>query len=268
MEKKKSSLKNNLVTGFFIAMVVFTVAFIVTSIIKVKEEKKNLNVNRDEVKLVQLDTIKGNIADDAPVALITTDQGQIRAELYPQYAPQTVANFKRLADSGYYDGTYVYEIQKDVYMAGGSKYTDGSLPDGYDKDSEMIEQEFSDDLWPLRGCLMSCGLQKTSFWTGERIVFGGSRFMVAGSIDFTDEIKTQLYEGKEDQNTNIEDAFVEYGGIPNATRQMTVFAQTYEGLDVLEKLLDEPSDPENFSPVRDVEIKKVEVCTYKESLEK
>ena len=90
--------------------------------------------------------------------------------------------------------------------------------------------------------------------------------MVAGSIEYTDEIKNELLEGK--QNTKIEEAFIEYGGIPNASQQMTIFAQTYEGFDVLDKLLSLESDAETYKPVQDIEIIKTEVCTYKESLEK
>ena len=92
--------------------------------------------------------------------------------------------------------------------------------------------------------------------------------MIAGTIDFNEEIKEDVYEGKENLNTVIEDAFVEYGGLPNASRQMTVFAQTYEGMDVLEKILNSEASEENLRPVEDIEIKKITVCTYKESLEK
>jgi peptidyl-prolyl cis-trans isomerase B (cyclophilin B) len=254
------------VTGLFIAMAVFTVFMIVMTFVNSKKIKESRTINPDEVNLVQLETIKGNIPDDALVAIITTDYGQIRAQLYPEYAPETVANFRRLSDSGYYDGTFVYKIQKDIYLAGGCKYNDGSLPDGYNKDDECIEPEISKDLWPFKGSFMSCGFTRTSFWEGKQIIYSGSRYMVAGSIEYTDEIKNELLEGK--QNTKIEEAFIEYGGIPNASQQMTIFAQTYEGFDVLDKLLSLESDAETYKPVQDIEIIKTEVCTYKESLEK
>ena len=155
-----------------------------------------------------------------------------------------------------------------MYTSGGSLFNDGGLPDGYDEETEKIEPEFSNDLWPFKGCFMSCGLTRGSFWSNMPVIYSGSRFMIAGTIDFNEEIKEELYEGKENLNTVIEDAFVEYGGLPNASRQMTVFAQTYEGMDVLEKILNSEASEENLRPVEDIEIKKITVCTYKESLEK
>lgn len=259
-------MSKRIITGLFIAMLVFTAISITATIINSKKIKESKTIDPDKVTLVQLETLNGNIADDAEVAIITTGLGDIRAELYTQYAPKTVANFKALAEKGYYDGTYIYEIQNGIYLAGGSPYNDGTLYDGYDKKSESIEQEISKDLWPFKGSLMSCGLTKTSFWAGSRIIYGGSRFMAAGSIEFTDDIKNELLDGKE--NTKIEEAFIQYGGIPNASQQMTIFAQTYEGFDVLDELLSIKSDEETYRPSEEIEIQKVEICTYKESLEK
>jgi len=262
----QKNMAKRVVTGLFIAMVVFTAIMIVMTFVNSKRLKQKHTINPDEVNLVQLETLKGNIPDDALVAIITTELGEIRAQLYPEYAPEAVANFRKLSDSGYYDGTFVYEIQKDVYLSGGCKYNVGSLPDGYNKDDECIEPEIDKDLWPFKGSFMSCGFARTSFWEGRQIIYSGSRYMIAGSIEFTDEIKSEMLEGKE--NTKIEDTFIEYGGVPNASQQMTIFAQTYEGFDVLDKLLSLEADEETLQPVSDVEIIKTEVCTYKESLEK
>ena len=87
--------------------------------------------------------------------------------------------------------------------------------------------------------------------------------MVAGSIEFTDEIKTELLEGKE--NTHIEDAFIEYGGLPNASQQMTIFAQAYDGFDVLENIMKLESDEETFRPFDEFKIEEIKICTYKEA---
>ena len=115
-QKNNSITFKGVITGLFIAMAVFTVAMITVTIVKMNKAKNELNINPDEVNLVQLETIKGNIADDALVAIVETDIGEIRAELYPQYAPNTVANFKKLADSEYYNGTFIYEIKKEMEM--------------------------------------------------------------------------------------------------------------------------------------------------------
>lgn len=256
-------MKKKAVQYLFYAMVVFTVLSIIVTIVGFSEDKKKISIDPEKVTLIQLDTIKGNIDPDAEVAVIKTSLGEIKAELYTEHAPNTVARFKELAQSGYYNGSYIYEIQQDVYFSGGSPYSDGSLEDGYDEESEKISQELHQDLWPLKGSFMSCGLVKTSFFTGKQTIFGGSRFSVAGSIEFTDEIKEELLSGKE--NTKIEDAFIEYGGVPNASQQMTVFAQTYDGFDVLEEIMKLPSDEETYRPHEEFMIEEIMICTYKEA---
>ncbi|MDO5560688.1 MAG: peptidylprolyl isomerase [Oscillospiraceae bacterium] len=248
-----------------VAFLVFAAITAATFIFN-RDKDKTSAIDRDTVNLVQLDTISKKIADDAQVAVISTSYGEIRAELYTKYAPDTTARFIELAQQGYYDGTYVFQLEPDIYFAAGSPERDGSLADGYNKDDESIPQELSQDLWPFKGCFISCGLSKTSFFSGTHTVFGGSRFMVTDSIDFTDEIKTELYNGKEG-NTAIEDAFVEYGGIPNYSQQMTIFAQTYDGMDVIDKITSQETQEDSSIPASDIIIDSVKICTYKESLD-
>jgi len=52
-------------------------------------------------------------------ATIETNKGTMRAELYEKDAPKTVANFERLANSGFYDGTKFHRVIKDFMVQGG-----------------------------------------------------------------------------------------------------------------------------------------------------
>ena len=52
-------------------------------------------------------------------ALIKTNLGDITLELYSDKAPQTVANFVKLAQSGFYDGTKFHRVIKDFMIQGG-----------------------------------------------------------------------------------------------------------------------------------------------------
>ncbi|MBQ3299151.1 MAG: peptidylprolyl isomerase, partial [Ruminococcus sp.] len=47
------------------------------------------------------------------------DYGKITVELYPQYAPKTVANFVKLAESGFYDGLTFHRIMEGFMIQGG-----------------------------------------------------------------------------------------------------------------------------------------------------
>lgn len=257
---QNNSKMKKLVNFLFVAMAVLTVAMIVASIVNASKRKQAFNIPED-IELVQLETLRGNIADDAMITVISTEYGDMAAELYPQFAPETVENYKSLTESGYYDETFIYEVEKGIHLGGGCVYNDGSLPDGYDKSVETVGPEISKNLWPVKGAIMSCGLTHSTLWRGQE-TYSGSRFLISGSIEFTDEIKTQMLDMQ--GNTKVADMFIEYGGTPNVSQQITVFAQIFDGWDTLDKLLAVPVADSTFKPVEDIEITGISICTYSE----
>jgi peptidyl-prolyl cis-trans isomerase B (cyclophilin B) len=52
-------------------------------------------------------------------ATIQTERGTIVAELYGDEAPGTVANFEKLANDGFYDGTRFHRVIRDFMIQGG-----------------------------------------------------------------------------------------------------------------------------------------------------
>lgn len=62
-----------------------------------------------------------NSADE--VAVITTTEGTMVVSFWPEDAPNTVANFKKLARSGFYDGTCFHRVIKDFMIQGGDPLT-------------------------------------------------------------------------------------------------------------------------------------------------
>jgi peptidyl-prolyl cis-trans isomerase B (cyclophilin B) len=58
-------------------------------------------------------------------ATIVTSKGTVVAELYPNEAPNTVANFEKLSNSGYYDGTKFHRVIPDFVVQGGDPYSKG-----------------------------------------------------------------------------------------------------------------------------------------------
>src|SRR5512132_3993868 len=58
-------------------------------------------------------------------ATIVTSRGTVVAELYDKEAPITVANFEKLANSGYYDGTRFHRVIPDFVVQGGDPYSKG-----------------------------------------------------------------------------------------------------------------------------------------------
>jgi peptidyl-prolyl cis-trans isomerase B (cyclophilin B) len=53
------------------------------------------------------------------VAVISTTEGELVIRLWPDVAPKTVENFKKLASDGFYDGTAFHRIVKGFMIQGG-----------------------------------------------------------------------------------------------------------------------------------------------------
>ena len=84
---------------------------------------------------------KEEIKEEKEVTMVTItvkDFGDMVLELYPEHAPETVANFIELAESGFYEGLVFHRIYKGFMIQGGS--TDGIGISGSDK---KIKGEFA-----------------------------------------------------------------------------------------------------------------------------
>lgn len=62
-------------------------------------------------------------------ATIETNRGTLTAELYDKEAPDTVANFEKLANEGYYDGIKFHRVIPDFVVQGGDPLS-RDLPEG------------------------------------------------------------------------------------------------------------------------------------------
>ena len=57
------------------------------------------------------------------VAVLKTSDGEMVVEFWPEVAPKTVANFKKLAREGFYDGTAFHRIMRGFMIQGGDPLT-------------------------------------------------------------------------------------------------------------------------------------------------
>ena len=71
------------------------------------------------------------------VAAMRTTEGVIVFELFDADAPKTVANFKKLASEGFYDGLSFHRIIKDFMAQGGCPQGTGTGGPGYEFEDEF-----------------------------------------------------------------------------------------------------------------------------------
>ena len=69
------------------------------------------------------EAVKPKVAELKEVAVIKTTLGEMVVEFWPDVAPKTVENFKKLAKSGFYDGTAFHRIISGFMIQGGDPLT-------------------------------------------------------------------------------------------------------------------------------------------------
>lgn len=208
-----------------------------------------------EMNLVQLD----KPAEGQDVAIIETNVGTITAVLYAEFAPNTVANFKKRAEEGFYDGKPFFALQKGIYAITGASNDEGT--EGITDDGKYIENECSVNLWPFKGALLGYSSQQG---------YSDSRFFFTGALEVTEENKKEL-RGYTNQETSAQvipeeliTAFEKRGSVPGFAGSYTVFGQVINGFDVLDKILWTDSDKSNMKPLEELKIVKVTLDTYKD----
>lgn len=105
-------------------------------------------------------------------AIIKTEKGDMKVEFYEKDAPNTVANFVKLAKEGYYDGLSFHRVIPDFVIQGGCPDGTGAGGPGYSIDCELKgDNQFHD-----RGVLSMAHAGRNT---------GGSQFFICHSRNNT-----------------------------------------------------------------------------------
>ena len=94
--------------------------------------------------LVSLLLLSGCSDDKNPIVTMDIeDYGTIKIELYPKYAPNTVANFISLIESGFYDGLSFHRSVPGFVLQGGDPFGDGTGGPDYNIFGEFKENGYN-----------------------------------------------------------------------------------------------------------------------------
>ena len=161
------------------------------------------------------------------VAVIQTTEGEMVVEFWPDVAPNTVENFKKLAKKGFYDGTAFHRVIKGFMIQGGDPLTkDPNAEDrwGTGDPGYKIKAEFNDRPH-VKGVLSMARSQNPDS--------AGSQF------------------------------FICHAAASHLDRQYTAFGKVIKGEDVLDKIGTTPVTRDahgNMSkPVKRMEVKSVKI---------
>ena len=88
-----------------------------------------------------------------PIVTITTEYGDMKIELYPKIAPNTVNNFISLINKGYYDGVVFHRVIPGFMIQGGDPDGQGTGGPGYQIKGEFAYNGFDNGLKHTKGVL-------------------------------------------------------------------------------------------------------------------
>lgn len=159
-----------------------------------------------------------------PIVTITmSDGGVMKAELYPEIAPNTVNNFISLANGGFYNGIIFHRVIEGFMIQGGDPTGTGMGGPGYSIKGEFSANGFKNDLKHSRGVL--------SMARSARPNSAGSQF------------------------------FIMHDNAPHLDGQYAAFGKLTEGYDVLDSIAETRTDYSD-RPYDEQRIKSMTVETF------
>lgn len=159
-----------------------------------------------------------------PVVTFEMENGDvIKAELYPEVAPNTVNNFISLVKKGYYDGLIFHRVIKGFMIQGGCPDGTGMGGPGYSIKGEFSQNGFQNDLAHTPGVLsMARSMSPDS---------AGSQF------------------------------FIMHETSPHLDGQYAAFGMVIDGMDVVNQIAAVKTDWSD-RPMKEQQMKKVTVETF------
>ena len=179
-----------------------------------------------------------------PTAVLKTNQGEIKIQLFPEQAPMTVENFIRLAQKGYYDGTIFHRVISDFMIQGGD-------PEGNGTGGESIwghpfEDELSRELFNIRGALSMANSGPNT---------NGSQFFIVQNKNMPKRYIKQMEPAGYPKE--IIHAYKQ-GGTPWLDGGHTVYGQVITDMDVVDKIAKSKKDKMD-KPLEDITIESIQV---------
>lgn len=159
------------------------------------------------------------------IAIIKTNHGEMMIAFWPEVAPKTVENFKKLAKDGFYDGTAFHRIVKGFMIQGGDPLSK--------KDDPMVGT-------------------------------GGPGYKIKAEFNAKPHVRGVLSMARSQHPDSAgSQFFICLGDAPFLDRQYTAFGQLIEGDEVLGKIGATPtttgSGGERSKPIQRVSVESVKI---------
>lgn len=144
--------------------------------------------------------------DNPIVTMNIKDYGTIKIELYPKYAPNTVANFVNLVEEGFYNGNTFHRLVPGFVLQGGDPEGNGTGDPGYSIKGEFRENGYTKNTLKHKAGIISMARSMSPDSAGSQffIVLADSQ-MISASLDNKYAAFGKVIQGM-DVIKNIEDS--------------------------------------------------------------
>lgn len=165
-------------------------------------------------------TLKGQ----NPIATMEIEgYGTVKIELYPDMAPNTVANFIRLANRGFYNGLTFHRTIPDFMIQGGDKSGNGT---GSPALSDIMDDVTEDKNYAIKGEFVANGYTKNTLRHEEGVISMARSDYSSYSSELADE----------GYNSAGSQFFIMTKNTPSLNGQYTAFGKVIEGMDVVHSI--------------------------------
>lgn len=197
--------------------------------------------------------------------LLETTKGNIRIALYDE-TPLHRDNFLKLTKMGSYDSLLFHRVIKDFMIQSGDIFSKHAQPGellGRGDYDYTIEPEFRlPKIFHRKGVVAAA--REGDDVNPEQRSSASQFYIVWGKtfddqrLDYTQHKIDSVTNGKVLLTPEMREVYKTVGGAPHLDGQYTVFGEISEGLEIVEKILQEETD-KNYRPVEDIRILKATV---------
>ena len=210
-----------------------------------------IKATKYENDIVEFDKISKN-----PIATIDVkNYGTIKVELYPDIAPNTVANFITLANRGYYDGKTFHRTVPDLMIQGGSKDGDGK---GAPTISDIKDEGSTTETYAIKGEFIANDYSKNTLKMKKGVI-------AMARADYSNVSSSLTRNGYNSADSQF---FIMNADNDNINGLYAGFGEVIEGLDVVDAIANvevvtrESKADGQDKPVDEPKITSIRVETY------
>ena len=195
---------------------------------------------------------------------ITTEYGKIVMELYDE-TPKHRDNMVKLTKEHFFDSTLFHRCIPNFVIQGGDPNSKNAAPDvplGNGETGYRVDAEFNDSAIHKYGAL---GMARDN---NPEKASSGCQFYIVTGKKVTDESLNFIEQNRKSKySASQREIYKTKGGTPNLDGGYTVFGEVIEGMDIVEKIANEPRNQMD-RPNKDIRMLKVEVIEPKAAKKK